>query len=190
MRNFDQWYADLISDQLWYELLRAYKDETIRKASEKVYAQLVADKTVDLRPVSENRKHVYNIVCKQPGDKPKGKSWSEIALEKQVQKSEDEEWKPVSEEERDEWLKKWKLEIDNLQTVNAVPRIGYKQSIEEGGWLPPKQAPYPCTTTEEAYIRDRHFEYVRRYYEPRTGEKLPDWIPEEEFNKLYDEGLI
>lgn len=188
--TFEDWYSKLTEDSLWYELLRAYKDETIRKAGEKVYAQLVAEETVSYRPMSENRKHVYNIVCKGPGDKPKGKSWSEIALEKQVQKSEAEEWKPVSEEERGQWLEKWKESIAHLQTVNAVPRIGYKQSIEEGGWLPPKQAPYPCTTKEEAYVRDRHFQYIRHNYEPKTGEKLPGWIPEDEWNIQYDNDMI
>jgi hypothetical protein len=187
MRTFDQWYTDLISDQLWYELLRAYKDETIRKASEKVYAQLVADKTVDLRPVSENRKHVYNIVCKSPGDKPKGKSWSEIALEKQIQKSEAEEWRPVSEEEREIWLRKWKESINELQTVSAVPRMSYKELAEEGGLLPPKPAPYPHTSPMEAYVKERHIAYLLANYDARTREPLPEWMSESDWNVLYDE---
>jgi hypothetical protein len=188
MRNFEQWYADLTSDQLWYELLRAYKDETIRKASEKVYAQLVADKIVDLRPVSENRKHVYNIVCKLPGDKPRGKSWSEIALEKQVQKSEaEEEWKPASREHVDKCVKEFHEMLANSpmitnQRIPVYARYNVSPAI--------KIEPHPITTAEQAYEKERHIEYLKKNYDAKTGEKLPTWISEREFNKLYDEGLI
>ena len=82
MKDFETWYKELTSDTMWFELLRHYKDETIKKAGQKVFAQLVADKTVEYRPMSENRKHVYNILCKNPGDKVIKKEWIEKALKK------------------------------------------------------------------------------------------------------------
>lgn len=189
--NFDTWYKELISDQRWFELLRHYKDETIKKASEKVYAQLVADRTEDIRPMKENRKHVYNIACQNPGDKPKAKPWYEQALEKKIQEdSAKEEWKPAS----DEHVKKCVAEFDemmkNSTMLNHFPRVGYKQSIEEGGWLPKKEAPYPATSKEEAYIKDRRFEYIKANFEARTGAKLPSWISEEDWNIQYDNDML
>lgn len=184
--TFGDWYSKLTEDSLWYELLRAYKDETIRKAGEKVYAQLVAEETVSYRPMSENRKHVYNIVCKNPGDKV-NKPWYKIEEQK---KEAENEWKPASPEHVDKCVAEFDAMMKQSTMVNAFPRIGYKQAVEEGGWLPPKPKPYPMTTEEEAYARQRHIEYIKANYEPRTGAKLPEWIEEDEWNKLYDEGLL
>lgn len=188
MKDFETWFTELISDQRWHELSSMHhREETFKACAKKVFMQGVADGI--FKPIQEARKHVYNIICKTPGDRPKGKPWYEQALEKKIlEDAAKDEWKPVSWDKRAEYLNKVQEIIKGSTMMSGVPRPSYKEQAEEG--LPPKPAPYPCTTPEEAYVRDRHFEYVRRYYEPRTGEKLPDWIPEEEFNKLYDEGLI
>lgn len=188
MKDFETFYTELISDTLWYELLRHYKAETVRKSAEKVYAQLVADKTVGIRPMSENRKHVYNMTCKLPGDKPKidwvSKARKEIELEKEK------EWEPASPEHIDKCVKEFEEMMANTTMLNHFPRIGYKQSIEEGGWLPKKQDPYPSATPEEVYVRQRHLEYVKQNYEARTAAKLPGWISEDEWNIQYDNDMI
>lgn len=188
MKDFAQWYSELISDDLWFQLLRHYKDETIKKAAERVYASLVADGSVNYRPMQENRKHVYNIVVKNPGDKPKGKPWHQVAAEK-LEAEKQEEWKPASPEHVDKCVAEFDEMMRNSSMINSTPRIGYAQSVEEGGWLPKKGAPYPAATPEEVYVRMRHLEYIKANYEPRTGEKLPTWISEDEFNILYDSNL-
>jgi len=58
--NFDSFYKTLIEDQRWFELLRAYKDETIKSCAEKVYAELVAKQIVDIRDMKENL--LFNIL--------------------------------------------------------------------------------------------------------------------------------
>lgn len=188
MIDFETWYTELISDQIWFEpASMAHKPETFKQAARKVYMQCVADGQI--KPVQESRKHVYNIVCKIPPD-AKAKTWFMEELQKREEAKKNENWKPVTAEEREKWLKKWKESINKLQTVSAMPRLSYKELAEEGGILPPKPAPYPTTTKEEAYVKDRRFHYIRLNYEPRTGEKLPGSMNEEDFNRLYDEGLI
>lgn len=186
MKSFEDWYSLLISDTLWYELLRAYKPDTIKKAGEKVFAGLVADGTVEARPMSENRKHVYNIVTKNPGDKPAGKEWYLQEMAK-VSSTEENNWKPVSPEERARRLAEWEAIVKGSTMANSMPKPSYKQLAEEGGVLPPKPAPYPVTKPEEAYVRDRHFEWIKNNFEARTGQKLPNWICEEDWNIVYDE---
>lgn len=186
MKSFDDWFNELTSDTRWVELLRHYKDDTIKKAGEKVFAQCVADNIVDVRPMSENRKHVYNILIKNPGDKPVLKNWAAKALE--IQEAEKEkEWKPVTWEKRAEYLEKLQEIIKGSTMMSGVPRPTYKQQAEEGLDRPKNMPPYPVTKPEEAYVRDRHFEWIKNNFEARTGQKLPNWICEEDWNIVYDE---
>ena len=185
MKNFDDWFKDLISDSRWFELLRHYREETIRKAAQNVFAQLVADNTVDVRPMPENRKHVYNICIKGGNGDKVVKPWHVQEAEKKEEKKA-EEWIPLTGEQRAQKLKEWEAIVKGSTMLNSMPKPSYKQLAEEGGVLPPKPAPYPITTPEEAYVRDRHFEWIKTCFEPRTGEKNINYVPEEDFNIWYD----
>lgn len=188
--TFDDWYKTLISDEIWHELLRHYKPETIRKASEKVFASLVADRLQDVRPMKENRKHVYNILVQNPGDKPKV-DWTIQALEKlKVEKKEEQEWKPLVGEERAKKLQEWLDKVRQVETQSAVPRLTYSEIAKEGGWDKKKDAPHPMTTAMEAYNKERKIAYYRHCYDPITRDKLPTWMPEEQYNELFDKEAV
>lgn len=187
MKDFETWLTELISDQRWHELSSMHhRDETFKTCAKKVYMQGVADGI--FKPVQEARKHVYNIICKTPGDKPKGKPWHEAALEKKLQEdAEKEEWKPASPEHVDKCVKEFHEMLANspMMASHRVPvyaRYNVSPSV--------KTEPHPITTADQAYQKERHIEYLKNNYDAKTGEKLPTWISEREFNKLYDEGLI
>ena len=95
---------------------------------------------------------------------------------------------PQSWEKRAEYLNKVQEIIKGSTMMTAVPRETRTQQAAEaeGQWMPKKPAPYPMTTAQEAYVRQRHVEYIKRNYEPRTGAKLPEWTDEEIFNIQYD----
>lgn len=191
LSTFEDWYKKLTEDEIWFEPVKMHhKPETLESIGRRVYMHGIADKErFSITPMSEFRRHFYNIVCKTPGDKPKNKDWHIKALEKEnVVKQE--QWKPASPEHVDKCVAEFDEMMKNSTMINSMPRVGYKQSIEEGGWLPKKPAPYPTTSKEEAYVRQRHLEYVKNNYEPRTGQPLPDWIPEHEFNLLYDNEML
>lgn len=192
MKTFDSFYSDLISDEQWFYLLRHYKDETIKKGAEKVYAQLVADRTVDIRPMTETRKHVYNTVCKLPGDKVV-KDWSQIEFEKLQKKEAEEkakEWKPLTGEERAAKLQEWLDKVRGVEIQSAVPRLTYSEIAKEGGWDKAKDKPHPMTTVMEAYNKERKIAYYRHCYDPVTRDKLPTWMDEESYNELFDNEAI
>jgi hypothetical protein len=188
MKNFEDWFILLKSDEQWFELSSMHhKEETFRRIAFKVYMQEVADKIE--RPMSECRKHVYNIIAPMPSDKVR-KDWVAIENEK-IQKQEEEkkqkEWVPLTGEARMQKLKEWEAKIKEVEMQSAVPIITHKQAVEEGGWLPAKGPVHPVTTPMEAYIKDRRIAYIEYAYEPRTAEKKPGVVEEEEFNILYDE---
>lgn len=185
MKNFDDWYTELTSNYVWFSPASLHhKPETFRSVANKVYMQYVAQEVFP--PIQEARRHVYNKLALIPGDRPKI-DWSKKALE-QMDEQKKEDWKPVSEEKRAEYLNQIQEIIKGSTMMTAVPRASRMDQVAEaeGQWLPKKPAPYPQTSEQEAYVRKRHLEYVRLNYEPRTGAKLPEWTDEEIFNIQYD----
>lgn len=184
MKTFEDWFKELCSNYVWFQPASMHhKPETFRAVANKVYMQYVAAEVFP--PIQEARKHVYNKLVKEyPGDKVKI-DWVKAALEKGVIQKEDVK-PPLTGEERMKKLKEWDAIVKGSTMLNSMPKPSYKELAEEGGVLPPKPAPYPCTSKEEAYIRDRHFEYIKANFEARTGNKLPSWISEEDWNIQYD----
>lgn len=182
MLNFDTWFCELISNHIWYKPASLHhKEETFRKVANAVYMQYVASEIFP--PIQEARRHVYNKLALIPGDKPKV-DWVGKALEK-IKEEKEKEWVPVTGEERQRRLAEYKALIDSMPMVNAFPRV---TEVEKAGdILPPKPEPYPPTTKEELYIKQRHFEYIKSNFEARSGQKLPSWISEEDWNIIYDE---
>lgn len=182
MISFDDWYTDLISNYVWFQPASLHhKPETFKAVANKVYMQYVASE--NFPPIQEARKHVYNKLCLVPGDKPKV-DWVKKA-QKEMEKKPD--WQPVSWEKRAEYLDKLQEIIKGSTMANGVPRPSYKEQAEEGLDRPKKMPPYPITSKEEYYTRQRHIEYIKQNYEPRTGLKKPGWVEEDLFNVLYDE---
>lgn len=175
--NFDDWHKELISDYQWYSLLRMYREETIKKAAEKVFAQLVADKVVDLRPMSENRKHVYNIVTKNPGDKEIRKDWYNVEQEKK-EAEEKKEWVPLTGEARQEKLKQWMESVSKVEMVSSVPKLTAKQIIEQGDWRAVKTIP-PRSEVEKHIIVETHIEKVNNARRKVFLSAFPDASEEE-----------
>lgn len=178
MKTFEDWYTELISDTLWYELLRHYKDETIRKCSEKVYAQLVAEKTVSYRPMTENRKHVYNVVCKLPGDKPKV-DWVEKHLKQQEEKKEDKEWVPLTGEARTKKLAEFKAMIDAAPKAFTTPKMSAQEIANEGDWLPKKEKPFVRSEFENQLAYKEHIDKVNTARKKLFLSTFPDASEEE-----------
>lgn len=174
MKPFESWYTLLISDELWFELLHNYKEETIKKSAEKVYAQLIADGDVNYRPMKENRKHVYNILCKQPTDKVIKPWYAQEADKKEELKRE--AWKPVSENERTEWLKRWSEEVDKFKGNKIKPILDYDEIGQE-------RLPRPrgkCEPSSPLEVIQQHVERAnnarRKYFIDKNPEATQEQI--------------
>ena len=181
MKDFETWYLELIGDQIWsMPAMMQHKEETFKQIARKVYMSALADRQRgSLIPMTEHRRHVYNIICKTPGDRPKGKPWYEKALEKKLQEDEQkEEWKPVSEEEREQWLKKWQEQVSNSQMVTSVPRLTARQIIEEGDWRAVSTIE-PRSDVEKAMVFEEHIEKVNAARRKVFTTAYPDASEEE-----------
>lgn len=189
--NFEDFFKSLTSDEIWHEFAgKNHKPETFRKVAEQVFTLGLSDRDAfGITPIREHRNHVVNKLGKIKPDKV-STPWHVQAAINIANAVKDDDWKAVSPEERAKRLKEWEDMVKGSTILNSMPKPSYKQLAEEGGVLPPKPAPYPITSPEEAYIKDRHLAYIEYAYEPRSGEKMPGVMSEELFNVEYDQLIL
>lgn len=154
MKDFEQWYKELISEERWHETMQMqHKGKSIKEAARIVYGDAVSDSlTFEKIPFSERRKHVHYKLLKMPVKQ-------QAPVLQQVEVSEDKEWKPVSEEERQRRLKEYKELIDSLEMVNNFPRVSAKELMENGDWKPARVE--PRSDIQKAMVVEEHIRKVR-----------------------------
>lgn len=177
--NFDKWFNELIEDEIWSSLASMqHKPDTFKTIANRVYMQCVADG--NFKPISECRKHVYHIVCRTPGDKPKTKPWYEKELEKKILKdSEQEEWKPVSSEKRSEYLNQIQAILKETKIVNAMPPMSKKELLEQGDWIPKTKKYEPPSEVERIIILKESKNRIRECRRKVFLDAYPDATEEE-----------
>jgi len=183
MISFADFFKELCSNYVWYErVIMNHKPETFKKVCDDVYTIHSADQNRPFPPIEESRRFVSNKLNKINPDKAKV-DWVTKALQKHEEK-EKAEWIPVTGEERQKRLAELRALIDSMPMINNFPRV---TEVEKAGQvLPPKPEPYPVTTPEEYYMRERRFAWIKNSFEPRTAQRLPDSLDEHDFNLQYD----
>lgn len=92
-------------------------------------------------------------------------------------------------EARDKRIAEFLEAINSFETI-ATKETSYQVVREQ--WKRPEGVDVYRPNNDAAilYEKERHLEYIRKNYDARTKAPLPTWIPEDEFNKLYEEGLV
>lgn len=159
MTDFETWFNELISDTRWYEVTAMHnKGKNFKLAAQRVYADTVAEGNQGFsKPMAEFRKHVYNKLVRMDFDRifP--------ALQQETKEEVKEDWKPVSEEERQRRLKEWQEVVNNSCMINAMPRLTAREILENGGWKPAKIQ--PRSDIEKVMIVE---EYIKRARQARA----------------------
>lgn len=150
--TFNEFWDKLIDNPHWLdwmERIARTEQKNLRKAAETVYGNMLADPDSFQRgTVEEQRKYVGNILKNQKPEPVKPQ------LQQMEVKKEPEPVIEISEEEIKRRLKEWADVINKVETNFNVPKISTKEAIEEGGWLPKKQAEYHRTPDEVLIFQD------------------------------------
>ena len=187
MKSFNDWFDELTNgNQIWAEQISMHhKPKTFEDCARKVYNQYLASEVFP--PMQVARGYVGNVIAKVQPDKTYSKDWVTKALQKHEEEKKAQQTETYTKEHADKCAAEALEIIRNSKTLNYFPKVTHKQAVEEGDWIPKKDAPWPVTTPEEAYVRDRHFEWIKNNFEAKTGYKLPSWISEEDWNVIYDD---
>lgn len=118
-------------------------------------------------------------------------------MENQLLKEKDEHHNRVISSMQDtDWLQLWKesiegpeLEKPKSQNMAFLEHLrGMTQNeIERKGQAIPDKDFYPKTSDREVVKKILHVEYIKQNYDARTGDKLTEWIPENEWLKQLEE---
>lgn len=106
------------------------------------------------------------------------------------------EFKPVelTEEQKrkiDEMANAYVAQLLQGDGLKSVPKMDSNVAAVEGAeWrsnLERKAISYPPNTKEQIEAHKLHLEWARRNHDPRTAERLPNWIPESEWTSSLTE---
>jgi NADH:ubiquinone oxidoreductase subunit E len=93
-----------------------------------------------------------------------------------------EKYEPLTGEARDKALETWKKSLQKLDEQVKPEYSGskLKATLNE---LPAMQGYVPLTD-EEVVKRQMHIHYIRENYDPKTKDRLPNWVSESEWEKM------
>jgi hypothetical protein len=114
--------------------------------------------------------------------------------------NERDEYKKVAAKSSDDWLKLWAEAIlktdqegrtktisQNMDFMMRLKGLTEKEYKEQGGEKPAPRVYVPEIDPAEWERRDTlHKQYLRENYHIQTGEKLPNWISEEDWMKQFN----
>lgn len=177
MKAFNEWFAELKSDERWYEhtVMSVGKGKNFKQAAESVYGELLADARIQHRDMGENRKHVANKL---------GKMKFEVfapSLQQVVKEEPKEEivHEPVTGEARQEWLKKYLAAHLACEETKRVAPLTAKERIENQGWRPKPETIREPNEHEKKKAAEEHLKVALAARTKMFRDKYPQGTPKE-----------
>lgn len=183
--TLEQFTKEVKSNELWMEMIRVpARGKDLDAAILKVYGQVVSDETLTRKPITEHRKHIFNVL----GTMPYGKQNTGVQLQQEPVKKEEAKAEPVESvpyEVHQQRIQAWLDEIAKIPAPKRVPKLTSKEIQEEGQWEPKKQRSHHHDDNQ-VILHYLKIEYSRLYSNPMSheGRLLPgspsfeDWMEE------------
>lgn len=179
--RFNNFYAALQkSNSIWWDLIQVkFSKKDLPDIAQKLLIELYAEGAI-----------VKNMDWKQAQNRfAKMLTWAPDKVEPvPQQKAEPVVIHPqaLTGEEREQKIKWYLQEIAKSEApiaarVNPYAGMTAHLNTKEG-------QKYRPLSTEEIARRDRHLEYVKYCFDPKTAQPNSKWMPETQFNELYENG--
>jgi hypothetical protein len=175
--DFEDFWTKLTEDDLWWDQIKVkYGRKDLRGIGNDCYIDLLAQSNRWKAQDYADFRKCYQKWLMYAKDAPVAPQ-----LQQQVKEEPKEEVEIVTGQEREEWIKKWMDKVKEAPILKPVQQLSYKEIADEGDWLPKKPAPYPSTSESEVQKRLLHLQYIKENYDPRTQDRLPNWMSEEDW---------
>lgn len=80
--------------------------------------------------------------------------------------------------------------LDAIAKVGQPERVKGNKIFHVAQQIQKPDVVYHPPSKKEVYEKDRHLAWIRHCFDPKTAEANENWISENEFDQLYDNGLI
>lgn len=190
--TFDEFYNGLIEDGIWWDRIQMqYRSKDIKGEANNCFTWLLTQQNRMAAKDFGDFRRAFQKFLMNAKDVPIKPQLQQAPVVEEVKPKEP----PLTGEARQARLKEWMEQVQKGDIVKPVGKLSYKEIADEGGWLPKKPAPYPSTNESEVLKRLIHQEYIRTNYDPRTQDKLPGWMIEEDWvnskpDHYFDDLLI
>lgn len=178
--SFEEFYEKLTAHEIWFDQIkmRFFRKNLVDVAKE-CYLFLLASGNRWAAQDYEDFRRCYLNFLKNAKDAP-----IRPQLQQEETKKEESTGEPVlTGEARNEWIKKWLSEVQQMPVMkSAIPKLTYKEIADEGDWLPKKPAPYPSAPPEFLIMDEFKMQYGRECCDLYTGRLKPgmpsfeDWL--------------
>lgn len=180
MKDFTDWYAELIKDERFYEnASRNHRKETVESTARKVYeTESLNRDTFEIKPIVEHRRHVLQKLYKILPDKIV-KPWHQIQLEEKQQeeaKNKKPEEPPLvrGSEQYLKRLQEFQSMVDNSPMMKTPPPLTAKERIEGENLRPKPEAIREPSQEEKIKAAREYTEKMQRARVKIFREKYPD----------------
>lgn len=174
MKNFDDWFTELKSEEVWFEQATLHhKPETVEATARQIWVNGLAEgEAWKVIPMKEHRRHLFNKLSKITPDKVKKQWWL-----KEEEKPK-EEWIPLTGEARAKRLQEYMDAIQAAPMMQPVAPLSAREKLNQD------VRPLPPEIHEPSEVEKRaaYLGHLKRTREARTVtflEAYPDAPPEE-----------
>jgi len=177
MKNFDDWYKELTSDERWYEQAGMnHKPETFKDVALKVYTNGMTDSLEFAQtPLKFHRQHVFNKLCKITPDKVR-KPWY---LPKEEPKKDEKPPLKRGSPEYIQRLNEWQEQINKAPMMKPVAPVSKRELIENGDWRPKAPTIREPSEIEKLTAYRNHYEMVISCRTKTFRDAYPDSMDDE-----------
>ena len=177
MKNFDDWYKELTSDERWFEQAGMnHKPETFKDVALKVYTNGMTDSLEFAQtPLKFHRQHVFNKLCKITPDKVR-KPWY---LPKEEPKKDEKPPLKRGSPEYIQRLNEWQEQINKAPMMKPVAPVSKRELIENGDWRPKAPTIREPSEIEKLTAYRNHYEMVRNCRIKTFRDAYPDAMDDE-----------
>jgi hypothetical protein len=191
MKPFEEFYNDLVSDDLWFDsMAMIHRGKSVRQAAQLIYGEVLSDpEKYKFYTVQEFRKYVHNkLSYLKPEPVKVVQNWQEIPNSDSPLPAP----LPSTPEEKAETDKLIAEYLKQLGSASKeVPKLTREEIEREGQVRPGAYSNFAATrarATPMSVVKQLrlHNDWIKECFDPHTGNPNENWLEEREWLKLRD----
>jgi len=171
--DFEKWYTEMKSNFFWWQRTNEmYGKKDLNKVASEVHLYLIADGSLEKEDWQGWRK-LFQAFARRADDVT-GIQLQQIEVPKKQ-----EEWIPLTGEERQKRLQEFLDKVQEAPIVKRIAPLSHKEILENGDWKPKPESVKEPSEVEKLAALNAHIEKINRARTELYLSAYPDATKEE-----------